>query len=27
MGGGNDELNADAGKLIKLLIFIEHGLL
>jgi hypothetical protein len=26
-GGGNDELNDDAGKLMKLLIFIEHGLL
>ncbi len=26
-GGGNDELNADAGKSIKLLKFIEHGLL
>ena len=24
-GGGNDELNADAGKSIKLLKFIEHG--
>jgi hypothetical protein len=24
-GGGNDELNADAGKSIKLLKLIEHG--
>jgi hypothetical protein len=26
-GGGNDELNADGGKSITLLKFIEHGLL
>ncbi len=25
-GGGNDELNADSGKSIKLLKFIKHGL-
>jgi hypothetical protein len=25
-GGGNDELNADGGKSIKLLNFLSHGL-